>query len=359
MVKRTGPIKIKLSWQLRIELLDVAPTVWRRLIVPETIKLPKLDRAIQTAFGWTNSHLHEFIIGGVEYAHPDPDWAEELDHVDEYRVDLSMYPRARVHRMNEVRTNWRSLPDLDSLILTSDTVGDNKADDIPRLHVVLRSHTEGGPTTLSSEKLPNHEGLRLMGTAESLREFHTLLHDVNERSVLIRHKEGFFLALAYDVRKAYEGQRTKRKPNPDVLHAGRLLGVEILWPTLLVQARMLRASLGFMDSTKRHQAYTYALEAIIEDGLKRDFGSDYDAIHEQYLLLSPEHPYLEDAIVSRIELYAAWSGAERRRRIINLLESLDPMYSWHYSHRLENGESGLLSPDQWDAGTDREPALDH
>jgi len=93
-----------------------------------------------------------------------------------------------------------------------------------------------------------------MGSAESLREVHTLLPDVNERNVIIRDKEGFFLALAYDVRKAYEGQGTKRKPRREVLHAGPMLGVDILWPTLLVQARMLRASLGFMDSSKRHQA---------------------------------------------------------------------------------------------------------
>lgn len=212
---------------------------------------------------------------------------------------------------------------------------------------------------LSSEKLSRYEGLRLMGSAESLREFHTLLHDVNERSVLIRDKEGFFLAFAYDIRKAYEGQRTKRRPNPEVPHAGRMLGVEILWPTLLVQARMLRASLGFMDSTKRHQAYTYALDAIIEEGLAQDFGSDYKAIHEQYLMLSPEHPYLEDAIISRAELYAAWPASERRRRIVNLLESLDPMYRSWYPHRVAKGETGMLSPDEWDAGTDRAPELEH
>lgn len=211
---------------------------------------------------------------------------------------------------------------------------------------------------LSSEKLPRYEGLRLMGSAETLREFHTLLHDVNERSVLIRDKEGLFLSLAYDIRKAYEGQRTKRRANPQVLNAGPMLGVDILWPTQLVQARMLRASLGFTDSTKRHQAYTYSLEAIIEVGLAREFGNDYDAIHERYLLLSPEHPDLEEAILSRVELYAAWSGPERRRRIVNLLESLDPMYGSMYPHRVANGDTDILSPEEWDAGTDREPQIE-
>jgi hypothetical protein len=76
------------SWQLKIELLDVTPTVWRRLLVPETIKLPRLHRVFQTALGWTNSHLHEFVIGGVRYSDPDPDFADELEQVDEHRVVL-------------------------------------------------------------------------------------------------------------------------------------------------------------------------------------------------------------------------------------------------------------------------------
>ena len=77
------------SWQLKIELLDVVPTVWRRLIVPPTIELPKLHRVFQIAVGWTNSHLHEFVIGGVRYSEPDPDSDEEFEHVDERSVALS------------------------------------------------------------------------------------------------------------------------------------------------------------------------------------------------------------------------------------------------------------------------------
>ncbi len=38
--------------------------------------------------GWTNSHLHEFVIGGVRYSDPDPDLGDELGHVDEKNVVL-------------------------------------------------------------------------------------------------------------------------------------------------------------------------------------------------------------------------------------------------------------------------------
>jgi hypothetical protein len=78
-----------LPWQLRIELLDVKPLVWRRLRVPANITLPKLHRVFQAALGWTNSHLHEFVINGRHYAEPNPDWAEELAQTDERRVVLS------------------------------------------------------------------------------------------------------------------------------------------------------------------------------------------------------------------------------------------------------------------------------
>src|SRR3989337_388515 len=55
----------ELRWQLRVELLDVSPRVWRRLLVPETITLPKLDRAIQAAVRWTKRPPPTLLILGV------------------------------------------------------------------------------------------------------------------------------------------------------------------------------------------------------------------------------------------------------------------------------------------------------
>lgn len=87
--KKTAAAPLIPWWQLRIELLDVSPKVWRRLIVPEDLKLPKLDRILQICMGWTNSHLHAFILGGKHYSHYDPEWAAELKHLDEKRIELS------------------------------------------------------------------------------------------------------------------------------------------------------------------------------------------------------------------------------------------------------------------------------
>jgi hypothetical protein len=91
---------------------------------------------------------------------------------------------------------------------------------------------------LSCEIIEEHEGLRLLGSSDDLRGLHAILCDVNERSPVIVDKEGVFLALAYDVRKAHEGQRLIRKARKHHPHSGPTLGVDILWPTILIQSRL-------------------------------------------------------------------------------------------------------------------------
>lgn len=59
--------------QLHIELAEVRPKVWRRVLVPETITLAKLHAVIQAAFGWGHAHLHEFVgRDGQRYGERDP-----------------------------------------------------------------------------------------------------------------------------------------------------------------------------------------------------------------------------------------------------------------------------------------------
>ena len=62
------------TYQLKITLMETDPPIWRRLRIPGDTTLARLDRIIQTAMGWTNSHLHTFTAGGVVYAGPSPEW---------------------------------------------------------------------------------------------------------------------------------------------------------------------------------------------------------------------------------------------------------------------------------------------
>jgi len=45
---------------LRIQLNDVDPVIWRRLLVPGAVRMAKLADMLIAGMGWTNSHLHAF-----------------------------------------------------------------------------------------------------------------------------------------------------------------------------------------------------------------------------------------------------------------------------------------------------------
>jgi hypothetical protein len=57
-------------YQFKITLLESHPPIWRRIQVHDCT-LDKLHEHIQTAMGWTNSHLHHFIIDEELYGDPD------------------------------------------------------------------------------------------------------------------------------------------------------------------------------------------------------------------------------------------------------------------------------------------------
>ena len=76
MVK--GSIEAPGGFQLRIELREVLPPVWRCFLVTRSITLPGLHRVIQAVMGWENYHLHLFRFKDKEYGIPDPEYPSEM-----------------------------------------------------------------------------------------------------------------------------------------------------------------------------------------------------------------------------------------------------------------------------------------
>jgi len=62
--------------QLKITLLGSKPLIWRQLHVPAKARLDWLHAVLQVAIGWTNSHLHQFWIGGEPYSDTRHNFAE-------------------------------------------------------------------------------------------------------------------------------------------------------------------------------------------------------------------------------------------------------------------------------------------
>jgi hypothetical protein len=74
-------------YQLKVTLRGSRPPIWRRVLVPGKFSLHKLHQVIQLAMGWTDSHLHQFIIDGQYYGIPSPEDFEPVR--DERRQTLS------------------------------------------------------------------------------------------------------------------------------------------------------------------------------------------------------------------------------------------------------------------------------
>jgi Plasmid pRiA4b ORF-3-like protein len=84
--RKRNPSKI---YELYVELQDIEPLIWRRLLVPATITLPQLHDLLQLAMGWTNSHLHSFSIGDRTFAMAGVTDLEELNMLDERKQTLA------------------------------------------------------------------------------------------------------------------------------------------------------------------------------------------------------------------------------------------------------------------------------
>jgi predicted nucleotidyltransferase len=92
---RKGTKKADRIYQLKITLKDIKPPIWRRIQVPDC-PLGDLHEVIQIAMGWTDSHLHEFIVRGDHYGPRPPedlDLGMEMEVEDEDAVVLSRIQR--------------------------------------------------------------------------------------------------------------------------------------------------------------------------------------------------------------------------------------------------------------------------
>ena len=79
-------------YQLKAVLIGSKPSIWRRLRVPGDANLGWLHSVLQVTMGWTNSHLHHFLVGETRYSDPrnneDLGFGEEPDR-DEARATLA------------------------------------------------------------------------------------------------------------------------------------------------------------------------------------------------------------------------------------------------------------------------------
>lgn len=98
------------TFQFRIDLLESQPSIWRRFRVPADLPLSDLHDVIQVVMGWTDSHLHEFIVRDQRYGEasdewPDPDQAPADEQ--QFRIDqLVNQPGEQLGYLYDFGDHW-------------------------------------------------------------------------------------------------------------------------------------------------------------------------------------------------------------------------------------------------------------
>lgn len=112
------PIEEALTLQLKVQLRDVTPSVWRRLLVPGDIKLSQLADVLICAMGWNGTHLHCFYVGDTRYGPDNPDLLD-MGEIDESTVSLAgaLGDQTRFTFEYDFGDDWRHRIDVEMALL--------------------------------------------------------------------------------------------------------------------------------------------------------------------------------------------------------------------------------------------------
>lgn len=92
--------------QLRLELADVRPVIWRRLLVSTRASLLELHGVVQRALGQLEAPQHAFEVDGVRYLDPEEAGSWSTERVP--LTALALRPGSRlVHEVETEGAPWR------------------------------------------------------------------------------------------------------------------------------------------------------------------------------------------------------------------------------------------------------------
>ena len=179
-------------YQLKVTLKGIRPAIWRRVQVPGTIRLGDLHQVIQTVFGWTDSHLHQFFIDRTSYGQPE-DFDQDVR--DEAEVTVFEAVGAHVKRFSYIYD-----------------FGDAWGHEIVVEKIISGNSGSGPPLCLSGRRhRPPEDCGGPPGDAEFLRAIRDPRHP--EHETMLEWVGGAFDPEAFDiaaVNRALAGLRVRR-----------------------------------------------------------------------------------------------------------------------------------------------------
>jgi len=131
---------------------------------------------------------------------------------------------------------------------------------------------------LQGEPTKNGTGISIFGDFGDLANLYEVVHEiantVDESNLNLKAQCQLLMNFAYEIRKAYSGQRLKEKITYGVDEIEyQYFGFQIVWTDILIFISTLRNNAGFIQTDKFQQANLYMLEHIVEESL-----FDYDTV---------------------------------------------------------------------------------
>jgi len=93
--------------QLKISLKSFRPTIWRRVLVEDSINFYELHNIIQIVMGWEDSHLFEFDQGGLSIGMPHDDYGDEVQNSKKIRLsNIFTTEKQRLNYIYDFGDGW-------------------------------------------------------------------------------------------------------------------------------------------------------------------------------------------------------------------------------------------------------------
>lgn len=314
------------SYRVRVDLNGTKPPLWRRLELACDLYLDQVHKIMQVAFGWTDSHLHQFGSGPAHYdpatehylgpfqvEEGDPGVPEEDVRLDEVLTE----PGDKLFYDYDFGDGWQHTIRLEAIL--------PRPSSAPRA-VCIAGRRDGPPedcggvggyeliTAASDRGHPHHadavaEFARFYGDDIEPDHLRATPFDISEVNDMLA---GLELA-SEPIPSSPEPVRRLPGPLDDLLHAIRTPAGKRELRRLLASARLDQpAGVGTATAARMVRAYAWLLDRVGDDGVKLT-GAGY---------LPPMHV---EAAVAELGLGEEWIGKGSRENqtlpVLRLRES--------------------------------------
>lgn len=106
--------------QVKLNIRRTSPPIWRRVLVPASMRLDQLHQVIQYSFGWYDAHPHQFELKGphkISYGAADSEITSDVDESTVCLGELLLPGRDKLDYVYDFGDYWEVRIEVEQLLL--------------------------------------------------------------------------------------------------------------------------------------------------------------------------------------------------------------------------------------------------